>query len=120
MRHAAPQTRCVAFADGAGAKRVRHSVHRRLIRGASIERRGNLDALILSELAYDDDLFERKVIDDELYYYGHEKQREEERQRRLAENTRRRGPLPTPINFPYTAPSHTSTASPAAPPAANV
>jgi hypothetical protein len=46
---------------------------------ASIERRGNLDALMLSEFAYDDDLFERKVIDDELYYYGHEKQREEER-----------------------------------------
>ncbi|HZS40620.1 MAG TPA: hypothetical protein VFF06_27495 [Polyangia bacterium] len=46
---------------------------------ASIERQGQLDALILSEFAYDDDLFERKVIDDELYYYGHEKQREEER-----------------------------------------
>jgi hypothetical protein len=46
---------------------------------ASIERRGNLDSLILSEFAYDEDLFERKVIDDELYYYGHEKQREEER-----------------------------------------
>lgn len=46
---------------------------------ASIERRGNLDSLILSELAYDDDLFVRKVVDDELYYYGHEKQPEEER-----------------------------------------
>ena len=46
---------------------------------ASIERRGNLDSLVLSEFAYDDDMFERKVIDDELYYYGHEKQREEER-----------------------------------------
>jgi hypothetical protein len=46
---------------------------------ASIERRGNVDALILSEFAYDADLFERKVIDDELYYYGHEKQREVER-----------------------------------------
>jgi hypothetical protein len=46
---------------------------------ASIERRGNLDSLILSEFAWDDDLFERKVIDDELYYYGHEKQRDEER-----------------------------------------
>jgi hypothetical protein len=46
---------------------------------ASIEKKGNLDALILSEFAYDDELFERKVIDDELYYYGHEKQREEER-----------------------------------------
>ena len=46
---------------------------------ASIERRGNLDSLMLTEFAYDEDLFERKVIDDELYYYGHEKQREEER-----------------------------------------
>ncbi len=46
---------------------------------ASIERRGQLDALVLSEFAYDDDLFERKVIDDELYYYGHERQREEQR-----------------------------------------
>ena len=40
---------------------------------------GNLDSLVLSEFAYDEDLFERKVVDDELYYYGHEKQREEER-----------------------------------------
>ena len=46
---------------------------------ASIERRGQLDSLILSEFASDEDLFERKVIDDELYYYGHEKQREEQR-----------------------------------------
>lgn len=46
---------------------------------ASIEKKGNLDSLILTEFAYDDELFERKVIDDELYYYGHEKQREEER-----------------------------------------
>jgi hypothetical protein len=46
---------------------------------ASIERHGNVDSLILSEFAYDDDLFERKVVDDELYYYGHEKQRESER-----------------------------------------
>ncbi len=46
---------------------------------ASIERQGNLDSLILSEFAYDEDLFERKVVDQELYYYGHEKQREEER-----------------------------------------
>ena len=46
---------------------------------ASIERHGNPDSLILSEFAYDPELFEQKVIDDELYYYGHEKQREEER-----------------------------------------
>jgi hypothetical protein len=46
---------------------------------ASLERRGNLDSLVLSEFAYDEDLFDRKVIDNELYYYGHERQREEER-----------------------------------------
>jgi hypothetical protein len=46
---------------------------------ASIERHGNVDAMVLTEFAYDEDLFERKVIDDELYYYGHEKQREVER-----------------------------------------
>ena len=46
---------------------------------ASIERRGNLDSLVLSEFAYEDELFERKVVDQELYYYGHEKEREEER-----------------------------------------
>jgi hypothetical protein len=46
---------------------------------ASLERRGNLDSLVLSEFAYDEDLFERKIVDHELYYYGHEKEREEER-----------------------------------------
>ncbi len=46
---------------------------------ASIERRGNLDALILSEFAVDDELFERKVFDNELYYYGHEKEREQKK-----------------------------------------
>jgi hypothetical protein len=46
---------------------------------ASVERRGNVDSLILTEFAYDEDFFERKVIDDELYYYGHEKQREQQR-----------------------------------------
>ena len=46
---------------------------------ASIERRGQLDALVLSEFAYDDELFDRKVIDDELYYYGHERQKEDQK-----------------------------------------
>jgi hypothetical protein len=46
---------------------------------ASLERRGNPDSLVLSEFAYDEDMFDRKVIDQELYYYGHEKEREEER-----------------------------------------
>jgi len=46
---------------------------------ASLERRGSLSSLVLSEFAYDDDLFDRKIVDDELYYYGHEREREEER-----------------------------------------
>jgi hypothetical protein len=46
---------------------------------ASIERHGSIDSVVLSELAYDRDIFEQKVIDNELYYYGHEKQRTEER-----------------------------------------
>ncbi len=46
---------------------------------ASIERRGSLDSLLLSEFALDDDLFEQKFVDSELYFYGHEKQQEEER-----------------------------------------
>ncbi len=50
---------------------------------ASIERRGNLDSLMLSELAHDEELFTQKVIDNELYYYGHEKSREEERRYQL-------------------------------------
>ncbi len=50
---------------------------------ASIERRGQLDALVLSEFAYDDDLFERKVVDDELYYYGRERERDEVRRLHL-------------------------------------
>lgn len=46
---------------------------------ASIERHGSIDSIVLSEFAYDDDIFVQKVIDNELYYYGHEKQRLEER-----------------------------------------
>jgi hypothetical protein len=46
---------------------------------ASIERAGSIDSIVLTEFAYDDDIFMQKVIDDELYYYGHEKQRIEER-----------------------------------------
>lgn len=46
---------------------------------ASIERKGNVDSLVLSELAYDREIFEQKVVDAELLYYGREKQREEER-----------------------------------------
>ncbi len=46
---------------------------------ASVERKGNIDSLVLSELAYDREIFEQKVVDSELLYYGREKQREDER-----------------------------------------
>jgi hypothetical protein len=46
---------------------------------ASIERRGNLDDLILTQLAFDDDVFEQKLVDSELFYFTHEKQLENER-----------------------------------------
>ena len=46
---------------------------------ASLERKGNVDSLMLTELAYDSDIFEQKVVDRELLYYGHERQREDER-----------------------------------------
>jgi hypothetical protein len=41
---------------------------------ASIETRGNLDNVLPSELAYDDELFDRRYADSELFYYGREKQ----------------------------------------------
>lgn len=43
-----------------------------------IERVGNLDNLMLTEFAYDEDIFMQKFIDNELYYYGRERAREEE------------------------------------------
>jgi hypothetical protein len=46
---------------------------------ASIERHGSVDSIVLSEFAYDRDIFEQKVLDNELYFYGHEKQQTEER-----------------------------------------
>jgi hypothetical protein len=46
---------------------------------ASIERKGSPDSILLTEFAWDDPVFERKVIDQELYYYGRERQREEQR-----------------------------------------
>jgi len=47
----------------------------------SVERRGNVDALLPGELAHDDDVFEQKALSDDLLYYGHERQ--SERSRRL-------------------------------------
>jgi len=46
---------------------------------ASIERTGSIDSIVLTEFAYDDDIFLQKVVDNQLFYYGHEKQRLEER-----------------------------------------
>ncbi|MEZ4369065.1 MAG: hypothetical protein R2939_22700 [Kofleriaceae bacterium] len=46
---------------------------------ASIERAGNVDSLVLSELAYDREVFEQKVVDAELLYYGRDREHEEER-----------------------------------------
>lgn len=46
---------------------------------ASIERRGNLDDLVLTQLALDEDVFEQKLVDNELFYFTHEKQLENER-----------------------------------------
>ena len=46
---------------------------------AGIERQGSIDSVVLSEFAFDQDIFEQKVIDNELYYYGHEKHRADER-----------------------------------------
>jgi hypothetical protein len=43
---------------------------------ASVERRGNLDALLPGELAHDDQMFELKALSDDLLYYGHERQHE--------------------------------------------
>jgi hypothetical protein len=46
---------------------------------ATIERRGSLDALLLSELMLDDELFEQRLVSNELNYYGHVRPPEEER-----------------------------------------
>ena len=40
---------------------------------ASVERRGNLDALLPVELAHDDEVFGVKALSDDLLYYGHER-----------------------------------------------
>lgn len=46
---------------------------------AGLSRRGTLDSLMLSELAFDDDLFERRFVENEVFYYSREKQHEEDR-----------------------------------------
>ena len=52
----------------------RPSAHRFSIDGyASVERRGNLDALLPGELAHDEEVFALKAVSDDLLYYGHER-----------------------------------------------
>ncbi len=46
---------------------------------ASIERVGHIDNLVLTQLAFDDEVFEQRFIDRELFYYTHQKQYENER-----------------------------------------
>lgn len=46
---------------------------------AGLTRRGTLDSLMLSELAYDEDLFDQRYAENEVFYYAREKQHEEER-----------------------------------------
>lgn len=46
---------------------------------AGLERRGTVDSLMLSELAFDDDLFDQRFAENEVFYYAREKQREDER-----------------------------------------
>lgn len=46
---------------------------------AGLARRGAIDSLVLSELAWDVDLFEQRFVENEVFYYAREKEREEER-----------------------------------------
>ncbi|HEY8427053.1 MAG TPA: hypothetical protein VIL20_01710, partial [Sandaracinaceae bacterium] len=46
---------------------------------AGLTRRGTLDSLMLSELAYDEDLFDQRYVENEVFYYAREKQHEEDR-----------------------------------------
>jgi len=46
---------------------------------AGLMRSGHLDQLLLSELAYPDDLFEQRYLENELFYYAREREQGEER-----------------------------------------
>ena len=46
---------------------------------AGLARRGTLDSLMLSELAFDEDLFDQRYSENEVFYYAREKTREEDR-----------------------------------------
>ncbi len=45
---------------------------------ASIGRRGNADDMILTQLAFDDEEFERRLLEQDLLYFTHERQSENE------------------------------------------
>jgi hypothetical protein len=45
---------------------------------AGLARRGTLDSLMLSELAFDEDLFDQRYSESEVFYYAREKTREED------------------------------------------
>lgn len=46
---------------------------------SGVERRGTIDSLVLTELAFDEDLFDRRFAENEVFYYAREKQHEEDR-----------------------------------------
>lgn len=46
---------------------------------AGLARRGTMDSLVLTELAYDDDLFDQRFSENEVFYYARDKTREEDR-----------------------------------------
>jgi hypothetical protein len=46
---------------------------------AGLTRRGTLDSLMLSELSFDEDLFDQRFMENEVFYYAREKQHEEDR-----------------------------------------
>lgn len=46
---------------------------------AGFARHGQLDSLVLSELAYDEDLFDRRFVENEVFYYAREKAPEQVR-----------------------------------------
>ncbi len=47
---------------------------------SGLARRGTIDSLMLSELAFDTDLFDQRFVENEVFYYAREKQHEEDRQ----------------------------------------
>ena len=46
---------------------------------SGVSRRGNIDSLVLSELAFEPQTFARRFVEKEVFYYAREKQRDEDR-----------------------------------------